>query len=242
MLTLWLTLSLLQADPLEAALKKHEAAVQEAQKAYDEKRKKADDELIAVLKAQSKAATAKGDTARARRILDKLEELEATSGLNADSKEPKGLRAGLTVLEYSLTDAQLKAQKPLEKAPCAVTALGEPLGPSKQIPSLEKWENKTDRNAVARGFLKITAAGEYSFKTHNYFAQCQLVIGGKEVNKFKEDNVPSVIRLQPGFHAILCSAWGPGNGEATVVQWLLPGSREWAPIPPELLFSREDAR
>lgn len=226
---------LFQSDPIEEATKKHDAALKEAQREFDDRKKKADEALAAVLRAQAKAAVAKGDVARAKKAMDKLEELQKSSGSDS-APEAKGLQPGLQVLEYALLEGQLKSGKPLEKQPCPLGSLVEPVSQPKVITSLEKWANSIERNAVARGFIKISAPGEYFFKTHNYYGHCQLLIGTKEVNKFREDGTPGSIRLNPGYHALLCVAWGNGNGEATQVQWMPPGTKEWVPIPEDLLF------
>ncbi len=145
---------------------------------------------------------------------------------------PPGLFPGLLVQEYPRVPEQEKPGfVPLEK-------LGLPAGEPYVVSSLNPWtKTGKDRNAVARGFLKISVAGEYSFNSRSFYDRDQLLIGGKEVCGYRDgEETIKKIRLQPGLVPIISVGWFSDGRDTVNIRWMAPGDRELTTIPESLLF------
>ncbi len=148
------------------------------------------------------------------------------------------LELGLLVTEYprlAAQDQEAHVEVPLEQ-------LGEPIGRRYVTKSISPWRHKTERNAVARGFLKIDADGDYAFTTTSFYDRNLLMIDGKVVCGYCDgaDKVVTV-RLKKGLVPIASVGYVLGRGASGVtVQWRPPGQRELSAIPPGRLVHRGD--
>ena len=87
----------------------------------------------------------------------------------ADSFAP-----GLLVTEYPRLEAQNDSRNPF----VAFNQFGDPIGSRYVVESVSPWKHQTERNAVARGFLRIDADGEYAFTTDSFYDRNLLMIDG----------------------------------------------------------------
>lgn len=151
----------------------------------------------------------------------------------------KPLLPGLVVTEYPRHDSQANEKDsflvPLDQ-------LGKSVGEAFLTKSLSPWKWNTERNAVARGFLKIEADGDYAFTTSSFYDRNLLRIDGKEVCALGDgDNTVATIPLKAGLVKIESAGFVGGRGESGItVRWKPPGQTELSPIPPKLLVHPDD--
>lgn len=149
------------------------------------------------------------------------------------------LVSGLVVTEYPRHELQANDKHsfivPVEK-------LGHPVGQPYLIESLSPWTWETERNAVARGFLKIEADGDYSFTTRSFYDRNLLMIQDKVVCGFGDgDETVATIPLKKGLVKIVSAGFVGGRGASGItVRWKPPGQTELGPIPPHLLVHYDD--
>ncbi|MEM1297216.1 MAG: hypothetical protein AAGH89_17760 [Verrucomicrobiota bacterium] len=151
----------------------------------------------------------------------------------ADSFAP-----GLLVTEFPRLSAQVDSQHvfvPHEQ-------FGEPIGERYVVESASPWNHKTERNAIARGFLRIDADGDYAFTTNSFYDRNMLMIDGKVLCGFVDggDRVESIF-LRKGLVEFVSVGYVLGRGSSEVtVQWRPPYERELGPIPSEKLVHETD--
>jgi tRNA A-37 threonylcarbamoyl transferase component Bud32 len=158
----------------------------------------------------------------------------ATSPTFSSSDDPTlaDLKPGLLVTEYP----RLRSQEGREGGFVHPSKLGEPFGETYVVHSLFSWKYKPERNAAAEGFLRIDRAGEYAFRSVNFYDRNTLYIDEIEVCGYRdgEDKIAR-IRLSPGLHKFKSVGFVSARGSVDV-QWMEPEKRELAPIPRERLF------
>lgn len=122
------------------------------------------------------------------------------------------------------------------------TGLGKPLGDPAVIESLDEWGYDAEKNAVASCFLKIETAGEYEFRTYNFYDRNALFIAGQNVCPYRgsvtggsEPAGKEKITLRKGMALLVSVGYVDARGSVAVT-WKPPGQKDFSPIPKELLF------
>ncbi|MDZ4289748.1 MAG: hypothetical protein U0984_17415, partial [Prosthecobacter sp.] len=122
--------------------------------------------------------------------------------------------------------------------------LGQPIGETYIVESLDPWRWNGERNALAQGFLNVPVDGEYAFNGNGFYDRNLLMINDEIVCGFGDgaDRV-ATITLKKGLAKIL--SYGVvesrGSDAGIRIRWKPPGQAELSPIPPELLSHTEDA-
>lgn len=149
----------------------------------------------------------------------------------ASTKSDASLRPGLLVREYP----RHKLQEG-ESGFVDVQQLGDPIGEPRVIRNLNEWRFTETRNAVASGFLKIEAPGDYAFASDNFYDRNALYVGDRLVCEFRDFQRPTPrIKLKAGLIPIQSVGYIGARGSVRVT-WIFPGERELKDIPQELLF------
>jgi len=152
---------------------------------------------------------------------------------------PMPLAPGLVVSEYPRHELQANDRHSFI---VPVDQLGPHIGERFIIESLAPWKWNEERNAVARGFLKIDVDGDYRFSTRSFYDRNLLMINEDVVCGFGDgDETVATISLKKGLVRILSAGFVGGRGAAGVtVRWKPPGQAELSAIPPELLQHPDD--
>lgn len=151
--------------------------------------------------------------------------------------KPGDLKNGVILTLYG----RLPSQKDNEGFVLPV-GLGKPMGDPAVIESLEEWGYDAEKNAVASCFLKIETAGEYEFRTYNFYDRNALFVAGQNVCPYRgsvtggsEPAGKEKISLRKGYTSIVSVGYVDARGSVTVT-WKPPGQKDFSPIPKELLF------
>ncbi len=114
--------------------------------------------------------------------------------------------------------------------------MGEPIGKTYSIKSLHEWKYNAERNAVASGFLKIEADGDYEFVSNNFYSRNMLLVDGAVLVKYHDvgANVHT-ISLKKGLVPIVSVGYVEARGSVKV-RWRPPGQKELSEIPGKLFF------
>ena len=150
-----------------------------------------------------------------------------------DVPDKNGLLPGLLITDY---------KQPVDYEWNYLDQLGAGLGEPYLTKTLTMWKRRDkDKVAVARGYLKITTTGEYSFCTESWHNKDQLFIGTTEVVPYghfaKPDAQPPKIMLAVGWYPITSVGWCSGKDYVSV-RWTLPRTKECQPVPDTALFYR----
>lgn len=143
------------------------------------------------------------------------------------------LKPGLLVKEYprhkNQTGDDAKNEIPIEE-------LGEPIGKSVVIKSLFPWKHDSERNAVASGFLRIEADGEYAFCSNSFYDRNVLIVDGQVVCPYR-DGVDkfTTAELKKGMVPFVSIGYFGGR-EDVIVTWRPPAQSEFSEIPGKLLL------
>lgn len=143
-------------------------------------------------------------------------------------------KPGLRVVEHPRHSSQGDEENlyvPLEQ-------LGQPVGRSYTVKSVHPWKWNGERNAVASGFLKIDADGEYSFTSTSFYDRNMLMVDGKIVCKFRDgEETVATILLKRGLVPIVSVGYvgGRGTTEGIKLKWKPPGQIELREIPSKVL-------
>ena len=164
--------------------------------------------------------------------------LGAQFPLFAESK-PMPLAPGLIVSEYPRHELQVNDRHSFI---VPIDQLGPHIGERFIIESLAPWKWNEERNAVARGFLKIEADGDYAFSTRSFYDRNLLMINDDVVCGLGDgDETVAKIPLKKGLVRILSAGYVGGRGASGItVRWKPPGQAELSAIPPQLLLRAYD--
>jgi len=159
--------------------------------------------------------------------------LKAQQGFALDKLPMDQIRSGLLVYEFGRSQQQEKK----DGAFVELADLGTPLKITKIISKLD-WKYEKNNNAVAIGLLKIEKAGQYEFKSVNYYDRNALYIDGKLICKYR-DGEKTVVKttLPVGYVTIASVGYVEARG-SVLVQWIPPGETELSDIPAEQLVHR----
>lgn len=160
--------------------------------------------------------------------------------LFAEGPQPK-LVTGLVVTEYPRHSAQTDKNH----LNLALDQLGEPIGETYVVESLNGWKWEGERNAVARGFLTIDADGDYAFSTKSFYDRNLLMIDDKVVCDYGDgDGRVVTVPLKKGLVKILSAGFveSRGSSEGIQVRWKPPGQLELSEIPPSHLRHHDDGK
>lgn len=116
---------------------------------------------------------------------------------------------------------------------------GDPIGAPSVTDTLNGWKHETERNAIAKGFLRVESAGVYRFRTNSFYDRNQLRINGEIVCHYMDGGSRvKEIELEAGFVPIESIGFvnGRGGSQGIEVLWQPPGQRELGPIPKSSLF------
>jgi hypothetical protein len=143
-------------------------------------------------------------------------------------------RPGLVRVEYPRHKSQANDQDHFQ---VALEQLGEPTGQKVVIKSLSPWTWNPERNAVARGWLRIDADGDYQFTSNSFYDGNLLIIDDKTVCPCRDgEETVATIPLKKGMVKILSAGFVGGRGASGIsVRWKPPGQAELSEIPPSLL-------
>lgn len=212
-------------DPVETAVKRYETIERSAKVDYDDRTKAALEVLVRDLRATAKSAAAKGDLATAQKAMDKLREFGAEI-----EPTPKGaLKPGLMCVEYPKI-AAAKGWGP-------ITDLKGPIR-EYVVKNFAGFRVDKDKNYLTTGFLKITVAGEYTFRLHTTYGRSQLFISGKELFKHGDDGKSVKVKLLPGHFPLTFVTW-QDNRDGHTFEWQVPGTPELVPVPDDVFFFKE---
>lgn len=150
----------------------------------------------------------------------------------------QGFAPGLLVTEYPRHPDQIDAKHVELK----LKKFGRPIGVPFVTESATPWRHKTERNAIARGYISIKKEGEYEFISTSFEDRNKVLIDGKEVCGYQDgDDSLKKVHLTEGLHEITLVGYILGRGSSGIkVQWRPPGQREVGPIPPQQLLHRAD--
>ncbi|MCH7729375.1 MAG: hypothetical protein IH991_23300, partial [Planctomycetes bacterium] len=146
----------------------------------------------------------------------------------------KRLRPGLITLHFP---RQLSQQGEGEVWNVEPERLGSPIGSFGITVTMSPWKFREDLNAMAVGFIRIPKAGEYAFKSNNFYDRNVLIVAGKTVCRYRDldRGEPPQIQLEEGYVPIVSLGFVGSRGSVDV-QWKPPGQTELSPIPPQFLF------
>ncbi len=148
-------------------------------------------------------------------------------GINRDSK---AFQPGLLLVEYPIQATQ---EKPPNYFNPQKFDSPERIAGISNSSSIKFDEQK---NAIAAGYLKIDADGEYQFNGNSFYDRNSFYIDGKELCKYRDGEGKIVsIKLARGLIPIAICGYVHGRGTA-VVKWIPPGKTELELIPENLLF------
>ena len=145
------------------------------------------------------------------------------------------LKQGLEVTEYPRHGKQTG----LDKVFLESKEFGDPIGSAYLVKSLTGWKHETERNAIAKGYLRIEKAGEYSFVTDSFYDRNLLKLDGKVLCKFSDGaSAITTVTLKKGLIPIESVGYVDGRGgtQGIRVRWKTPDQRELSDIPPEHLL------
>ena len=145
------------------------------------------------------------------------------------------LKQGLEVNEYPRHEKQTSHDTVFLDS----KQFGDPIGGAYLVKSLTGWKHATERNAVARGYLRIEKAGDYSFMTDSFYDRNVLKLNGKVVCKFSDGATRvNTVTLKKGLAPIESVGYVDGRGgtQGVRVRWKTPDQREFSDIPAELLL------
>jgi len=141
---------------------------------------------------------------------------------------------GLVVDEYPLEDSQSDEDKSFVE----YKSLQEPIGYPSVIFSLDGWKHRTERNAIARGYLIVPETGKYQFQTNSFYDRNLLRVKGETVCHYMDGGSKvKTITLEKGRVPIESVGFvnGRGGSQGISVKWKPPGQRELSAIPEENL-------
>lgn len=139
-------------------------------------------------------------------------------------------RPGLVRVEYPRHKSQANDKDHFQ---VALEQLGEPTGQKVVIKSLSPWTWNPERNAVARGWLRIDADGDYQFTSNSFYDRNLLIIDDKTVCPCRDgEEAVATIALKKGMVKILSAGFVGGRGASGItVRWKPPGQAELSEIP-----------
>lgn len=150
-------------------------------------------------------------------------------------KPPLRVSPGLRVAEYPRHAKQANDD---EQFYLPTDQFGKQIGRSFNVKSLTHWKWAGERNAVAVGFLKVEADGDYSFNSNSFYDRNVLLVDGKVVCGFRDgEKTIATVPLKKGLVQIVSVGFAASRGdtEGIVVKWKPPGQLELSEIPPKFL-------
>ena len=172
------------------------------------------------------------------RIEKRLAELEAKPEVVAARVPRKKFFPGLVARQYPKHPSQLDGNLytgwvPLEE-------LGKPIGPAVVIGSLTPLKYHAERNCVAAGYLKIEAAGDYSFNADAGHDRVALYINGEPICPFRDgESRIATVALEKGMASIMVVSMVVPDGQCRI-KWQPPGTTLLTPIPATIMFHTRD--
>lgn len=217
-------------EKIRTSTDKYEAAVKQADEAYDRavlvaKRNYSKElqQAAAAAAREKKTEDADAITEIKKSIDDEIKLLESVSS---------DFVTGLIIYEYSKDKRQAVDSKLFVKE----SELGEPArvyqGGLSGAPGDKSWSLPGDRTAFAKGWLKIDRDGEYGFTTYGHHTGGSILVIGKVVIRQDEtDNSYKVtfVKLRKGLIPIM-SIGRIGNGGVDI-KWKPPGAQELSLLP-----------
>lgn len=147
------------------------------------------------------------------------------------------LKAGLGLLLFDRLESQQGENGFVEPS-----KLGKAASELAVIESLDGWQYDEGKNAVAFGYLRIEAAGEYEFRTYSFYDRNAFFVAGKNVCPYRgsvaggsEPAGKERISLRSGYVSIASVGYVDAKGSVAVT-WKPPGQKDFTPIPVGLLF------
>lgn len=143
------------------------------------------------------------------------------------------LLPGLLVTEFPRLSNQVDAAH----VEVSMDQFVDPIGVPFVATSVSPWHHKTERNAIASGFLQIDADGDYAFTSASFNDRNLLLIDGQILCGYGDgvDRVETVF-LEKGLVEITSVGFVLGRGASGIdIRWRPPDQREFSTIPPAKL-------
>ena len=181
---------------------------------------------------------------------DSLERKSASGSSKTDAttaETPRDLKPGLLLQLFP----KLPVQKPKSEYVDPVKIVGPPTE-SRVMLDVHHLISSRTHNSVFTGYIKIDKPGDYVFHTYTDWDRNTLWINGKVVSPFRGSVRGGTdsgdvklskerITLEKGYAKLLFVVYAHANARKVIAfRWAPPGAAAHVPVPPSVLFHRED--